>query len=193
MRGLGDLGVFLYLPGSNNVWAFPTHLFQETHMNSIMESYYPTFEYYQYYQALRYQLMGILGDEELSFQPGGKNATLGALCREIGEAEYCYIQSFKTFAMDFSYRNTEPGLENSIAKLSLWYKELDQELKATIEALSDDDVQNRPIDRGPSFQPSLLIQLDIYKEALLIFYGKISVYLKLMGKERPEQWQQWIG
>ena len=77
--------------------------------------------------------------------------------------------------------------------MSTWYQELDQELKATIEALSDDDVQNRAIDRGPSFQPSLLIQLDIYKEALLIFYGKASVYLKAMDRERPEQWQQWIG
>ena len=159
-------------------------------MNSIMESYYPTFEYYQ---ALRKQLMEILNDEDLSYSPGGDNASLGALCREIGETEYCYIHSFKTFTMDFSYRNTEPNLENSIAKLSTWYQELDQELKATIEALSDDDIQNRAIDRGPSFQTSLLIQLDIYKEALLIFYGKASVYLKAMDKERPEQWQQWIG
>jgi hypothetical protein len=35
--------------------------------------------------------------------------------------------------------------------------------------------------------------LEIYKEALLIFYGKTSVYLKATGKELPEQWLAWIG
>jgi len=37
------------------------------------------------------------------------------------------------------------------------------------------------------------IQLSIYNEALLIFYGKASVYLKAMGKTLPEQWEDWIG
>jgi IS605 OrfB family transposase len=32
-----------------------------------------------------------------------------------------------------------------------------------------------------------------YKEALLIFYGKVSMYLKAIGKILPEQWQEWIG
>jgi hypothetical protein len=36
-------------------------------------------------------------------------------------------------------------------------------------------------------------QLEVYKEALLIFYGKASVYLKAMGKPRPQQWQEWIA
>ena len=30
------------------------------------------------------------------------------------------------------------------------------------------------------------------KEALLIFYGKVDIYLKMMGKPRPEQWAAWI-
>lgn len=36
------------------------------------------------------------------------------------------------------------------------------------------------------------IQSEIYKEALLIFYGKVDVYLKAMGKPRPEQWAIWM-
>lgn len=36
-------------------------------------------------------------------------------------------------------------------------------------------------------------QLEVYKEALLIFYGKASVYLKAMGKPRPPQWRERIA
>jgi hypothetical protein len=145
------------------------------------------------YQALRVQLMESLSDEELQFQPGGENPTLGALCREMGEVEVAYIRSFLTFTQDFAYRNEEPGLEESVARLSTWYAELDSELKAAIEGFSDDDLETRVIDRGGSFTLSPRIQLEIYKEALLIFYGKVSVYLKAMGKARTEQWQHWIA
>ncbi|MFP4346453.1 MAG: hypothetical protein ACLFU8_17340 [Anaerolineales bacterium] len=37
------------------------------------------------------------------------------------------------------------------------------------------------------------VQLEIYKEALLIFYGKVSVYLKALGKVPSEHWQAWIA
>jgi hypothetical protein len=159
-------------------------------MNSMMHAYYPTFEMYQ---ALRDQLMEILTDEDLVLRPGGQNEPLGVLCREIGETERSYIQSFKTFRQDFSYRNEEPELARSVAKLVAWFKELDDELKSTIGGLSEQDIQNRVVDRGEGFTLPLHIQLDVYKEALLIFYGKVSVYLKALGKFRPEQWQEWIG
>src|SRR5262245_40798590 len=150
-------------------------------MNSIMREYFPTF---QLYQAMRDQLMEILADDDLSFQPGGANRPLGELCREIGEVENAYIQSFKTFTLDFSYRNTTPGLEGSVARLSGWFAELDRELKATVEGLSEDDIKSRKIDRGHFALPPM-IQLDVYKEALLIFYGKAIVYLRAMGKTLP--------
>jgi len=159
-------------------------------MNSIMTEYYPTF---QLYQALRDQLMTILTDEDLRYTPGGTNPPLGTLCRTIGEVEYAYIQSFKTFALDFSYRNTTAGLADSVRQLTAWFAALDQDLRATIEGLSEDDITNRLIDRGGDFQLPPQIQLDVYKEALLIFYGKVSVYLRAMGKSLPQQWQDWLG
>lgn len=159
-------------------------------MNSILSERYHIFEMYQ---ALRTQLMEILTDEDLSYQPGGDNPTLGALCREIGEVEHSYIQSFKTFKQDFSYRNAEPGLERSVEKLSIWFAALDRELKATLETLTEDDMNNREIDRGDGFSLSPFVQLVVYQEALLIFYGKASVYLKAQGKTLPKQWQEWIG
>ena len=159
-------------------------------MNSIMTEYYPVFELYQ---SLRDQLMTLLNDDDLAFRPGDNNPTLGALCREMGEVQYAYIQSFKTFKLDFSYRNEEPGLQNSVQQLTAWYEQLDQELKRVVSGLSEADVTNRVIDRGGDFVLSPRIQLDVYKEALLIFYGKASVYLRMMAKPLPEQWQQWIG
>jgi uncharacterized damage-inducible protein DinB len=159
-------------------------------MNSIMTEYYPVFELYQ---ALRNQLMDLLEDDDLAFRPGEHSSTLGALCREMGEVQYAYIQSFTTFKMDLSYHNEEPNLEGSVKKLRAWFAELDRQLKEVVSGLSEEDLSNRMIDRGPNFTLSPRIQLDVYKEALLIFYGKASVYLGMMNKPLPEQWQQWIG
>jgi hypothetical protein len=155
-----------------------------------MTDYFPTFEMYQ---AIRAELMEILADGDLGYTPGGANPPLGTLCREIGEVERAYIDSFKTFTLDFSYRNTAPGLDNSVAQLSAWYAELDAELKATIEGLSQEDIDGRLVERGPNFKVPPLIQLEIYKEALLIFYGKAIVYLRAMGKTPPRQMQEWLG
>jgi hypothetical protein len=139
--------------------------------------------------------MEVLTDDELSYRVGGANPSLGALCREIGEIERSYIESFKTFRLDFEYRNADPRLESSVAALSSWYAELDGELTAALEGLSEDDVANRTIDRTdfPGFLPLPRVQLDIYREALLIFYSKVDVYLRALGKTPPEQWRKWIG
>lgn len=159
-------------------------------MNSITEGYYTIFEHYQ---AMRNQLMEILTDDDLAYHPGGENKPLGILCREIGAVEYAYIQSFKTFKMDLTYHNDEDGLAYSVEKLVAWFALLDHDLKAAIAALSEDDIQNKLIDRGPGFTVKPFVQLEVYKEAMLIFYGKVSVYLRAKGKPLPKQWQEWLG
>lgn len=158
-------------------------------MNSLIENYYPTFELYQ---SLRTQLMETITDEDLLYEPGGENKTLGVLCREIGEVEQSYINSFKTFTQDFKYRNEQPGLAESSERLAAWFAALDRQLKSAVSTLSEDDLMNRTIDRGGGFVIPPAIQLEIYKEALLIFYGKVDIYLKALGKPRPEQWAAWI-
>lgn len=157
-------------------------------MNTILQNQYPLFEYYQ---ALRQQLLDLLTDDDLEFSLPG-NPTLGELCREIGETEYCYIESFRNFTQDFSYRVDDPTLEHSVARLRAWYDQLDAGLHAAIASLSDGECQNRMIDRH-GWQVAPHVQLEIYKEALLIFYGKVSVYLKALDKPRPEQWREWIA
>lgn len=159
-------------------------------MNSIITDYYPVFEMYQ---DLRNQLMGLLSDEDLSYSLPGDNPTLGALCREIGEVEHAYIESFKTYEINWEYRHEEPGIQLSVERLATWYAKLDQELRAAIEGLSQDDVEHRLIDRGHGWQLAPLLQLEVYKEALLIFYGKAWTYLHALEKPLPEQWSNWIG
>ncbi len=159
-------------------------------MNSILQEQGQILEQTQ---ALRNQMMELLTDGDLGYSPGGECLTLGALCREMGEVEHAYIESFKTFRQEFSYRNEEPGLESSVEKLSAWFQALDGELKETLGALSEEEIQNRIIDRGGGFVLPPLIQFHIYREALIIFYGKASIYLKALGKTLPEQWQAWIA
>jgi len=151
--------------------------------------------FFREYQTLRDQLMEILTDDDLGFHVGGENPGLGALCREIGEIEHCYIESFRSFALDLSCHNADPRLETSVAAISSWYRELDRQLREAIERLSEDEIANRPIDRDdfPDWKPLPPVQLDIYREALLIFYAKVSVYLRALGRSVPPQWQQWIG
>lgn len=160
-------------------------------MNSIIKDYYPLF---QNYQALRNQMMEILTDDDLAYGVAGDTtSTLGALCRDIGDTEYSYIQSFKTCKQDFSYHNPDPQLERSVAALTAWYAELDRDLRAAVEALSEEDCATCPINRGSGMTVLPSVQIAIYNEALLIFYGKASIYLKGLRKPLPQQWQDWIG
>jgi hypothetical protein len=95
--------------------------------------------------------------------------------------------------MDFSYRVEDPELARSVERLAAWFEALDRELQATLASLSEEEIQNRVIDRGGGFIIPPTFQLHVYREALLIFYGKASVYLKALEKTLPEQWQTWIA
>lgn len=144
------------------------------------------------YTPLRDELMQALSDVDLAFTPGGGNPTLGELCREIGEAQYAYVQSFKTFEVDFSYRANDDAYLTSVATLQAWYMQLDTELEAALQAVTDDDVANKQMNRD-GYEVPVHISLDILREALLIFYGNVSVYAKAMGLPLTQTWQDWIG
>jgi uncharacterized damage-inducible protein DinB len=157
-------------------------------MNRYMQEKWPWIEGTH---GMRSQLIDILSDADLSFSPGGQNMTLGALLREMGETEYSYIQSLKTFKQDWSYRNTEAGLESSITRLKAWYQTLDEQMKAVVSDLSDEDL-TKTVDRG-GFSMPVDLQLDVYLQALLIFFGKATVYLKAMNKPLPQPIQEYVG
>jgi len=164
--------------------------------NSIIGGYLAD-TFFPEYQGLRDQLMETLTDDDLGLRLGGGTASLGALCREIGEIEHTYVESFRTFRQDFAYRNPDPLLEHSVAALKAWFGVLDRDMMAAVEGLSEDDIGNRKIVRGDFdeeyFAPMAKQQLDVYREALLIFYGKVSVYLRAIERPLPQQWRDWIG
>ena len=164
--------------------------------NSIIGGYLAD-SFFREYQGLRDQLMEIIDDEDLGLTLGGETASLGALCREIGEIEHAYVESFRTFRQEFGFRNREPRLEHSVVALKIWYAELDHDLLAAVAGLSEDDIARRKIVRSDFdvdyFAPLPKEQLDVYREALLIFYGKVSVYLRATDRPLPQQWRDWIG
>lgn len=158
-------------------------------MHKQIEEFY---NMHMMYLEARDKLMDILTDEDLTFRLSDNSPTLGQLCVEMGETHHTYIESFKTFKIDFSYRTDNANLATDVALLKGWYQLLDTDLNSVLESISDDDVENRKVDRD-GFELPPHIHLDVLREALLIFYGKVSVYLKEMGKELPDLWKLWIG
>jgi hypothetical protein len=140
-----------------------------------------------------YDLMNTLTDADLACKLPGDNPTLGELCREMGEIEHTYIQSFRMLEQDWSYRNTDPQLATSAAALTAWYKTLDAEFETVLRGFSDDDLRSKEIDRGNDIRVSAYTQFEIYREALMMFYAKACVYLKALQKPVNDRWQSWIG
>ena len=142
-------------------------------------------------EELRHQLMSWLTDADLGFALPS-NPALGVLCRQIGETQQSYIDSFKTFKQDFGYRAPHAAdLECSVAKLVAWYADLNAQMKTALEGIDDATFETQMIDRG--FPMSIGAQLHTLREALLIFYGKTTVYLLAMGKPLSPKWRAWVG
>ncbi len=157
-------------------------------MNRYMEEKWPWVEGSH---DMRTQIIDSLSDADLAFSPGGTAMTLGALVREFGEIQHSYIESLKTFTQDWSYRNTEPGLDSSISQLKAWFDQLDADMKNVVSAFSDDDLK-KTVDRS-GYPAPVEMQLEVYLQALLIFFGKASIYLRAMNRPLPGSLEQWVG
>jgi hypothetical protein len=139
---------------------------------------------------MRTALLDTLTDSDLTFGLGGETLTLGALCREMGEIEHSYIQSLKSFKQDWKYHNTDAGLEGSVSRLKAWFETLDSEMKTIVSAFSDEDLK-KEVDRS-GFAMPVEMQLDVYLQALLIFFGKATIYIKAMSKPLPQSFKDYI-
>ncbi|MEO8609652.1 MAG: hypothetical protein ABI690_17300 [Chloroflexota bacterium] len=142
--------------------------------------------------GMRNGLLDLFTDADLRFNPGGQNMTLGALCKEMGEIEYDYLQSLKTLKTDFSYRNTEDGLDTKVAKLKAWYESLDAEMEKVLNTFSDEDF-TKSIERASGYSMPMSLQLEVYLQALLIFLGKLTIFMRAMNKTLPPGIQEYIG
>ena len=156
-------------------------------MNRIMNEKWPWIEAAH---GMRSQLFTILSDADLAFSPGGQTMTLGALCRQMGETEHAYIQSLKTLKQEWSYHHPEADVASHVARLKAWFQTLDDEMQATITTFWDED-GNKTIDRGGPV--TVEFQLDVYLQAVLIFLGKSTIYLRAMNKQLPPFFEEYIG
>jgi hypothetical protein len=158
-------------------------------MNRLMKEYLPILEEYQ---SLKQKMLEILTEADLAHSITG-SPSLGDLCKEMGETQQSYINSFKPpHKLNFKYRNPDASLAGSVSGLAAWYANMDKEMKDLLEALRDEDLDSIRVGRG-SWMVPIQQNLDIYKEALLIFCGKAWVHLHAMGKKLPEQWSDWLG
>ena len=156
-------------------------------MNSLIEEELPG------NQELRDQLLDMISDEELAYKLPGNNLTLGELCEEMGHIQQVYAHSFRTFKHDWDYHDSSPDTPNSTASLKAWFKKLDAQLVEALSSLSEADVHAKLIDRGHGFTPTAHVQFQIYREAILIFYAKASLYLKALQKPYSDEWKRWVG
>jgi hypothetical protein len=158
-------------------------------VNSLIESEFPL----HLAQRVRYDLLDVLTDVDLAYKLPGDNPTLGELCREFGEIEHSYLQSFKTFRLEWASGSAEPALAGSVAALRAWWRALDDEFESVVRGFSEDDLHQKQIDRGGGFTPSPFVQFQIFREAILIFCAKASVYAKALQKYVSDDWQRGIG
>ena len=140
-------------------------------------------------QGMRVQLLDLLSDSDMAFTPGGQNMTLEALYREMGDIEYTYIQSLKGLKQEWSYRSTDTL--DSLARVKAWLQALDEQLGALVVAFSEEDM-SRQVDRGGE-AVTVAFQLDVYLQAVLIFLGKASIYMRALDRPLPQLFLEYIG
>lgn len=130
---------------------------------------------------------------DMDFTPPGNNDSLGELCRKMGDVAHAYASSFSSGSLDFSL--SAPGRDKPAngSQLSVWLRELEGTIKDAVKGFSDHQLSSQTITREGGWKIPLLTQFHVYREALLIFFGKLDVYLRILGKNRPEHWVGWVG
>jgi hypothetical protein len=150
--------------------------------------------------ALRTKMMDTLTDADLAYK-FPNNPSLGELCVYMGNVEQIYIGSFRTRKVVWDNLHTKAELATSVEKLKAWYKALDEEFDAVLSTIADDDFRvvypGEPNDSSPAVDRGWAMpmggQFRVYREALFIFYGKCTVYLRALDKPLSDQWRSWIG
>ena len=146
----------------------------------------------RYTSQMRTSMLHSLTDPDLAARVPG-NPSLGELCREMGNVERCYIEAFMTRQLVWGLqRDDSPATAASVEKLTAWFQALDEEFASVLHTLPEADFQALHIERDGRVLPADAFYQN-YHEALLIFCGRCSVYLRMLGKPLDDQWLSWIG
>jgi hypothetical protein len=156
-------------------------------MNSLFE------EEIRGHHSMRDHLLTVVSDADLAYKLPGQNPTLGELLIELGDIEGVYSHSFETLTLDWAHRQLPPPAPITIASLQAWFVAQDDAMKSSLSRFTEEELHVDRIDRGHGFIASAHVQHMIYREAVYIFYGKLSVYLKALERDAGEEWAAWVG
>ena len=145
------------------------------------------------HHSMRDHLLTLVSDAELYYKLPGRNPTLGELLIELGDIQGVYTHSFETLTLDWAHRELPTPAAITIASLQAWFAAQDDAMKRALDRLSVDELRIDRIDRGNGFIASPFVQYEIYREAVYIFYGKMSVYLKALERDAGPEWAAWVG
>jgi hypothetical protein len=143
--------------------------------------------------SMRDHLLTVVTDDDLCEEMPGWNPPLGDLLIGIGDLEGVYTHSFEARTLDWNHRQLPPPETISVAALQTWLAAQDEAMKAVLDRFSEEELQIDRIDRDGGFIASPFIQFQIYREAMYIVYGKLSVYLKALERDPGERWASGIG
>jgi hypothetical protein len=145
------------------------------------------------HHSMRDHLLTVVSDADLAYRLPGLNPTLGELLVEMGDIQGVYTHSFETFTLDWAHRQVPSPSPITIAGLRAWFVAQDDAMKDVLGRFTEEELQVDRIDRGNGFIASPFVQHQIYREAVYIFYGKLSVYLKALERDAGEEWAAWVG
>jgi hypothetical protein len=66
-------------------------------------------------------------------------------------------------------------------------------MNAALSRFSEEELRADAIDRGHGFVASPFVQHEVYREAVYVFYGKLSCYLRAQERDAGPEWAAWVG
>jgi len=159
-------------------------------MNSFATENLP---YIQALSSLRDQMLDLLTDADLAYKLPGANLSLGEVLHNRGNVQASYTESFHSFVQDFKMDHAPSDVGGSVAALRAWYKATDERLEAAISGYSEEDAQSRVIRRESGYEAAVALQFEFYSQALFIFLGKESIYLRALDKPLTKEWIEYVG
>jgi hypothetical protein len=145
------------------------------------------------HHGMRDHLLTVVSDADLAYRLPGTNPALGKLLVELGDVEGIYTHSFETFILDWTHRQLPAPAPITVAGLQAWFEAQDDAMNRALSRFTQEELQVDRIDRGHGFVASPFVQYEIYREAVYVFYGKLSVYLKALERDAGEEWAAGVG
>lgn len=145
------------------------------------------------HHRMRDHLLTLVTDADLDDGLPGANPTLGEVLVELGVIQGVYTHSFRTFNLDWSHRELPPPEPLTVEGLRTWFASQDEAMRAALDRFSEEELRLDRIDRGNGFIASPFVQHEIYREAVYIFYGRLSVYLRALERDAGPEWAAWVG